>query len=135
MLLACTSVSATGLTDAHPVAKALPLIVKLKASIEEDGRKEQKSFDKHQCWCEKTLERKAKAIADAKDSIDSLQKLIFKLEGEIGSHIAQIDQLKKYIAANLASQKEATEIRDKEFADFDAEKTENEQCVGALESA
>jgi len=135
MLLACNPVRSTGLTDAHPVKHVIPLIIKLKAGIEEDGKKEQKSFDKHQCWCEKTMERKAKAIADAKDSIESLQKLIFKLEGEIGSHIAQIDQLKKDIAANLASQKEATEIRDKEFADFDTEKTENEQCVGALESA
>jgi hypothetical protein len=135
LLLACVPVRAAGLADAHPVAKALPLIVKLKAEIESDGRKEQKSFDKHQCWCEKTLERKAKDIADAKDTIESLQKLIYKLEGEIGSHIAEIDQLKKDIAANLASQKEATEIRDKEYEEYETEKNENEQCTGALESA
>eukprot|EP00419_Tripos_fusus_P059660 CAMPEP_0172927818 /NCGR_PEP_ID=MMETSP1075-20121228/217658_1 /TAXON_ID=2916 /ORGANISM="Ceratium fusus, Strain PA161109" /LENGTH=842 /DNA_ID=CAMNT_0013789093 /DNA_START=46 /DNA_END=2574 /DNA_ORIENTATION=+ len=135
LLLVCTPGHATRLNDAHPVAKVLPLIIKLKATIEEDGKKEQKSFDKHQCWCEKTLERKAKNIADAKETAGSLQKLINKLEGELGSHKAEIDQLKKDIAANLASQKEANGIRDKEYEEYNTEKTENEQCVGALESA
>jgi len=68
-------------------------------------------------------------------TIESLQKLIYKLEGEIGSHKAEIDQLNKDIAANLASQQEATELRNKEYEEFDTEKMENEQCVGALESA
>jgi len=135
VLLSCTPAQTAGVTDTHPVAMALPLIIKLKAEIEEDGRQEQKSFDKHQCWCEKTLERKAKDIADAKDTIDSLQKLITKLGGEIASHKAEIDQLQKDIAANLDSQKEATEIREEEFQEYNTAKFENEQCIGALESA
>eukprot|EP00419_Tripos_fusus_P013728 CAMPEP_0172746262 /NCGR_PEP_ID=MMETSP1074-20121228/140086_1 /TAXON_ID=2916 /ORGANISM="Ceratium fusus, Strain PA161109" /LENGTH=40 /DNA_ID= /DNA_START= /DNA_END= /DNA_ORIENTATION= len=40
----------------------------MRMRIEYDGRKEQKTFDRHQCWCERTLDRKAKDIGDAKDT-------------------------------------------------------------------
>merc|ERR1719410_3360024 len=121
--------------DMHPVKKVLPLILKLKKEIEKDGRKELKSFDKHQCWCEDTLERKAKSIADGKATIDRLSKLVLKLGAEIASHGGEITQLKKDIAANEADQKEAADIREDEFEKYSAGRTENEQCIGALESA
>jgi len=65
------------------------------------------------CWCEKTLARKAADISPAKDRIEDLQNLIYKLKGDLGSHGAEIKQLEKNIAANLESQREATEVRDK----------------------
>jgi hypothetical protein len=123
------------MVDMHPVKKVLPLILKLKAEIEKDGKTELKSFDKHQCWCEETLERKAKSIADGKTTIERLSKLVLKLGGEIAQHGAEISQLKKDIAANEDAQKEAADIREKEFDKYNAGKTENEQCIGALESA
>lgn len=118
-----------------PVNRVLNLIKDLEKEVEKDGKMEQKAYDKFACWCESTLERKAKDIADAKVHIEQLQKLINKLNGELGAHTAEIEQLKKEIAANLDAQKEATEVRDKENAEFEAEKTESEQCIGALESA
>eukprot|EP00419_Tripos_fusus_P008594 CAMPEP_0172659940 /NCGR_PEP_ID=MMETSP1074-20121228/3789_1 /TAXON_ID=2916 /ORGANISM="Ceratium fusus, Strain PA161109" /LENGTH=713 /DNA_ID=CAMNT_0013475523 /DNA_START=63 /DNA_END=2204 /DNA_ORIENTATION=- len=121
--------------DMHPIKKVLPLILKLKSDVEKDGQNELKSYDKHQCWCEETLERKAKNIADGKTTIGSLSKLIPKLGEEIAQHGAEINQLKKDIAANEASKKEAASIREQEFAKFNAGKAENEQCIGALESA
>merc|ERR1719410_1485511 len=121
--------------DMHPVKKVLPLILKLKNEIEKDGKKELKSFDKHQCWCEETLERKAKSIVEDKETIEHLSKLEVKLGGEIAQHGAEISQLKKDIAANEGSQKEASDIRENEFEKYNAGRTENEQCVGALESA
>jgi hypothetical protein len=118
-----------------PVNRVLNLIKDLEKEVEKDGKMEQKSYDKFACWCESTLERKAKDIADAKVHIEQLQKLIDQLNGELGAHGAEIEQLKKEIAANLDAQREATEVRDKENAEFEAEKTESEQCIGALESA
>merc|ERR1719189_2339806 len=113
----------------HPIKKVLPLILKLKRDVEKDGQNELKSYDKHQCWCEETLERKAKSIADGKKTIERLSKLEMKLGTEIAQHGAEISQLKKDIVANEASQKEASDIREKEFEKYDAGKTENEQCV------
>jgi predicted nucleic acid-binding Zn-ribbon protein len=111
------------------------LLTELEARIQGDGKVEQQSYDKTACWCEETLARKAKDISDAKAKIIELQTLIEKLEGEVATHGAEIAQLKKDIAKNLAAQKEATEMREKQNTAYEATKTEAEQCLGALEAA
>ena len=42
---------------------------------------------------------------------------------------------RKILPRNAEAQTEATEVRDKENAKFEEDKTENEQCLGALEQA
>jgi len=118
-----------------PVSRVVSLLTELQSRVESDGKSEQQSYDKYACWCENTLARKAAAISDAKDLIETLQKRIEKLEGDLGAHGAEIVQLKKDIADNLEAQKDATTMRNKENDEFDAHKNENEQCVGALEAA
>jgi hypothetical protein len=118
-----------------PINRLVGLITELKAKTEADGRKEQQSYDKFACWCENTLARKAAAITEGKDNIEKLQTLIEKLNGELGAHGAEIDQLKKDIAENAAAQKDATELRTKENDEFETAKNDNEQCTGALEAA
>jgi hypothetical protein len=117
------------------VERVVSLIADLKKKVETDGATEQASFDKYACWCEKTLERKAADIAASKELISETEILIKKLKGEISSHGAEVAQLNKDIAANLASQKEATEMRNKQFGEYDDEKSESEQCIGAMEAA
>jgi len=118
-----------------PIAKVVGLITVLKATIESEGMKEQKSYDKGACWCEATLARKAEAIAKAKEFLDGAQETILKLSADLGAAGADVKQLEKDVAENLQAQREATEVRDKEGTAFEAEKIENEQCVGALEAA
>jgi len=118
-----------------PVSRIVSLLSELGARIEADGKSEQKSYDKFACWCEKTLARKASDISTAKDRIEELQNLIYKLKGDLAAHAVQIKQLEKDIAANIDSQREATEIRNKENEDYQNERTESEQCIGALEAA
>merc|ERR1719420_828686 len=118
-----------------PVQRVVVLIKELMAKIEADGKAEQKVYDKFACWCEKTLARKAAAIDAAKETIDKTQREIIELKGKLGELGASIKQLEKEIAENEAARKEATEIREKENEDYEIEKTEAEQCIGALESA
>jgi len=139
-LLACLAALAraatlNGTRTGSPVSKLVPLIVELRDEVEQDGRMEQKSFDKYQCWCEDTLGRKAADISKNKEDIAKFEEEMKELNGEIGAHGAEIKNLKKLIAANLASQQEATEIREKESGEYNDEKVESEQCIGALESA
>merc|ERR1719253_1053165 len=103
---------------ATPTARVVELITGLKKNVMADGKAEQASFDKYACWCEKTLERKAADIASAKELISETQILIEKLKGEIASHGAEVAQLNKDIAANNAAQKEASELRSKEYAEY-----------------
>jgi hypothetical protein len=134
-LLAAFGCSEAATLQASPISRIVTLITELKAKVEADGRKEQQSYDKYACWCENTLARKAKAITDAKDLIEKLQKTILKLNGDLGAHGAEIQQLKKDIAQNLEAQKEANEVRGKENNEYENEKNENEQCIGAMEAA
>lgn len=124
-----------GNADQTPIVRVLNLIRDLKVGVEYDGKMEQKTYDKYACWCEATLERKATDIANAKALIETLGKHILKLNGEIGAHGAEIASLKKWIGENQEAQTDATQLRDKENADYETEKMETEQCIGALESA
>jgi len=111
------------------------LIGDLKQKAMNDGKNEQAAFDGYACWCEKTMERKAADIGAAKELIGETEILIEKLKGEIASHGAEISQLGKDIVANLASQKDATSMRNKEYNEYADEKSESEQCIGAMEAA
>jgi len=134
--------AATLLASAHavtleqtPISRVVGLITELKAKIESDGKSEQQSYDKYACWCENTLARKASNINDAKDTIEKLQTEIEKLHGDLGAHGAQISQLTKDLSQNAEAQKEANEVRDKEYQEYENDKLEAEQCLGALEQA
>jgi len=118
-----------------PMAQAVKLIQDLEKEVKRDGKHEQEDFDKYACWCEKTMERKASDISAAKELITETEILIKKLKGEIASHGAEIDQLNKDIAANKQAQKEATDLRNKENSEYAGERTESEQCIGAMEAA
>jgi len=107
----------------------------LSARIESDGKEELSSYDKYSCWCEDTLARKAKDISSAKEQVDGLQTLVQKLQGEIGTHGVEIENLNKLIAENRESQSEAEEMRGQDNSEYENEKSESEQCIGALEAA
>jgi hypothetical protein len=118
-----------------PIDKVIVLMKSLQSKIESDGKEEQGSYDNYACWVESTLQRKAKDISDAKEMLEELDDSIMKLKADIASHTAEIAQLNKDIAQNEKAIKEAKAIRDKEYAEYESEKTESEQCIGALEQA
>jgi len=118
-----------------PMSKVVQLLQEMQARIMSDGKKEQQSYDKYACWCEDTLARKASDISKGKALSEELQSTIIKLKGEVAAHGAEIKQLEKDIQQNLDSQGEAKSVRDGEFEDYTGEKTESEQCIGALEAA
>jgi len=121
--------------SAGAISQVVMLMKELSARVEADGKEELASYDKYSCWCEDTLARKAKDIGDAKEQVDGLQTLVQKLQGEIGTHAVEIENLNKLIAENKESQGEAEEMRGQDNTEYENEKTESEQCIGALEAA
>jgi len=118
-----------------PMDKVVELLASVKSRVEADGVTEQKSYDKYACWCEDTLGRKATDITEGKEKIEELSGLIVKTKADLAAHTSEIGQLKKQITENLDSQREATEVRQKESADYSEDKAESENCIGALEAA
>merc|ERR1712194_604393 len=115
--------------------KVVELLKDLEARVKSDGEAEQKSYDKYACWCEDTMSEKAKDITKGKTSIDEYQTSIVELKAGLATHGANIEQLKKDIKLNVASQRLATDVRNKEHREYTAEKEESEQCIGALDVA
>lgn len=118
-----------------PVQKVIEMLIKLSQSVRTDGVKEQMSYDRYACWCEDTMKRKAADISAAKDEIEDLNTEIVKLSGSSGTYQAVVAGLKKEIAENIASTKEATEMRNRENREYEEEKVSAEQCIGGLEMA
>lgn len=121
--------------ERNPVPKLLGMIQDLKMNIVADGKTEQESYDKYACWCEDTLSRKKKDIANSQEKVSFLQSAIMSLKGQVAAHSAEIEQSQKDINANLESRREATEIRDGERKSYEDAKSESEQCIGALEAS
>jgi hypothetical protein len=119
----------------EPVGKVVELIQDLKAKITAEGKEEQKIYDKFACWCEKTTAVKAKSIEEAKTSIEKLSEKVLDLKGSTGKLTAEVAGLNKDIAANNQAVKEATQIREKETADYNTAKENLEAAIGALEGA
>merc|ERR1719262_2167896 len=92
-------------------------------------------YNKYACWCETTSARKAKDIHKGIADIKSLGNKILGLKSKVTSLTNDISGLTKDINGNQAAQDEATGIRQKENAEYLAEKTEMETTLSALERA
>lgn len=121
--------------SASPVTKVVELIKELQAKVIADGENEQKVYDKFACWCEKTTDRKAKAIEQAKKDIARLGNEVLSLKGKVATLASEIAKLQKEIRENEEDQAKSTSIRQKENTDFQQEKAEMEQTLNALERA
>jgi hypothetical protein len=134
MLFVSLAVLALGAVDT-PVTRVVELISGLKQKIQQDGKAEQALYDKYACWCEKTTDTKKALIADCKATIEEKTKSILRLKGALGSSGADIGFLKKNIAENKASTTSATEMRQKENADYEKTKAALEQGMKNLKKA
>lgn len=118
-----------------PVDKVVQLLIDLKTGIEHDGATEQIMYDKYACWCEKTSDRKAKAITDASGELRKLGQSILSLKGQLATLMSEIEEFTTKIKENEAAQAEATAIRQKENEEFMAESTEMKEVLNALGKA
>jgi len=117
------------------VDRVVDLLRDIKARIKSDGEAEQLMYDKYACWCQKTSDRKAKAITKAQDDLKGLGQLIIKLKGKVATLMSEVADLMKKIQENEEAQAEATAIRQRENEEFLAESTEMKEVLKALGNA
>merc|ERR1719506_2341125 len=93
MLFLClVGLSAAAGLEGSPVTKVVELIEELKAKIEEDGKIEQKLYDKYACWCETTTARKANDIHQAMADIKSIGSVILEKKGLTATRTSEISE-------------------------------------------
>merc|ERR1719159_127739 len=103
--------------------------------IEAEGEKQQELYDKFMCYCENADATLGKSIADANTKIPQLESDIkeavetkAQLEQDLEAHQADRDAAKEAIA-------KATEIREKEAAEYAKESAEDKANFEALKKA
>mmetsp|Transcript_144949 Transcript_144949/g.263570 ORF Transcript_144949/g.263570 Transcript_144949/m.263570 type:complete len:761 (-) Transcript_144949:73-2355(-) len=125
----------TPVTYKNPVKRVVALLEKMKAELTAEAGKESSMYDKMVCWCETNDKEKTKAIADAEAKMSSLETDIKAKAAKKGELETEIAATKKQIAADTASLKTASAIREKESAEFSAEEKDMFQYITNLKNA
>mmetsp|Transcript_162001 Transcript_162001/g.295824 ORF Transcript_162001/g.295824 Transcript_162001/m.295824 type:complete len:746 (-) Transcript_162001:55-2292(-) len=137
MLLAFVAIVAAQrvVTDKSPVKRVITLLDEMKETLMATAKKEAEMYDKMACWCETNTKEKEKAISDAETTQDSLQADLEAMNMKKGKLATEIEAMKKQIAKDTASLKQATAIREKEKAEFNAEELDSVQIITNLKNA
>merc|ERR1712194_39309 len=100
------------------VQKVVMLLGDLEKKIIADGEEEQKAFEAYEDWCHNGAKDKGFEITTAKASIEDLTATIGKAQSDISTLSAKIEDLGNAIAENDGDLKAATDIRQKENAEY-----------------
>jgi peptidoglycan hydrolase CwlO-like protein len=118
-----------------PIQKVLEMMDEMKAKCVKEKNDEVVTFTKYQAFCQDTAAEKTKAIDDAVESIAQLAADIQKYDSDSTVLAEEIGKLDGSIATAEDQLAAATDVRNKEKADFDAVHGEYTDNIAQLEGA
>merc|ERR1719243_302876 len=116
----------------NPIQKVLELMEDLRKKVLLDGEVEQKQFEKYGEWCKDEAVSKQYEIKTAEAKVEDYTAVIAKETATILDADSTIGDMAKVVARNEQDLAAATEIRDKEHADFVASDAELAETVDML---
>jgi hypothetical protein len=116
----------------NPIQKVLELMEDLRKKVLLDGEVEQKQFEKYSEWCKDEAVSKQYEIKTAAAKVEDYSAVIDKETATILDATSTIDDMAKVVARNEQDLAAATEIRDKEHADFESADAELAETVDML---
>merc|ERR1719329_1842648 len=119
----------------NPVTKVVGLLEEMKAQVEEEAKEDEKVFDNHKCWCETNEKEKKQAIVDGNARLDRLAAAIEEGTARAAQLETEIGELKDEIAENEEAVEKATQMREKEKEEFDAEAADSMEAITAMKQA
>jgi len=135
MKLIIALVATLGVSAQNPLQKVIQLLGELQQKVLKEGEVEQKNYEKFAEWCKDEAVAKQYEIQDGKTKVEELSAAIEKEGSIIATMEATIEDVAKKISSNEADLKSATEIRDKEAADFAAADPDLESTIDMLSRA
>merc|ERR1719421_1337090 len=117
------------------VQKVIELLEDNKVKIANDLAAEEKEMAEYTDFCDKESSDKGYAIKTATSKIEDLTALITKCESKIPAYEDEIATLGTEVAEKQKQLYEATELRKKEKADFDATEKEMMTAIDQLDRA
>merc|ERR1719379_1262040 len=122
-------------TKVNPIEKVIEMLSELQQKIIKEGEAASKTYDEFAEWCEEESKNLGFSIKTAKAEAEDLMAVIEEAEANIKDFDVKIAALSASIAADEADVKASTAIREKEFADFDAEEKDLMETIDTLERA
>jgi len=119
----------------RPVSKVITLLKDMLKQLEKEAEEDEEIYDQLACWCETNDKEKTKSIADAEARIEDLTTKIEEMTATSARLNTEIKNLEKEVAENQEALDQATAIREKQLAEFNAEEKDLLQSVSALKSA
>jgi len=119
----------------RPVSKVITLLKDMLKQLEKEAEEDEEIYDQLACWCETNDKEKTKAVADAETHIQDLTTKIEEMTAGSARLNTEIKNLEKEVAENQEALDQATAIREKQMAEFNAEEKDLLQSVSALKSA
>jgi len=132
---ALTLVAVASANEVNPIEKVVQMMADLQAKIIGEGEECQKVYEEFSEWCEDRSKDLGFEIKTGKAEQADLTATIDKETANAQALGTKIDELSGDIATDEADLKAATEIREKEAADFAAEEKELTTVVDMLERA
>jgi len=132
LLVAVPTAAHSGSNSDNPVQKVLQLLSSLEAKIIKEGEAAQKVYSEFSEWCEDESKNTQYAIKTNKAEIEDLNAVITKASSTSEALSGKIEELSSSISTDEADLKAATEIRNKELADFSAEESELMDAIDTL---
>jgi len=119
----------------RPVAKVVTLLKDMLKQLEKEGEEDEEIYEALSCWCETNDKHKTKAISDAERHIKSLTLKIEENTAISARLNTEIANLNKEVEHNQKALATATQIREKQLADFNAEEADALESIKALGEA
>jgi len=119
----------------RPVSKVITLLKDMMRQLQKEAEEDEEIYDKMACWCETNDKEKTKSIADAESHIEDLTSKIEELTANSARLGTEIKNLEKEVAANQEALDQATAIRQKQLAEFNAEEKDLLESISALKAA
>eukprot|EP00401_Gymnodinium_catenatum_P080408 CAMPEP_0117557518 /NCGR_PEP_ID=MMETSP0784-20121206/52368_1 /TAXON_ID=39447 /ORGANISM="" /LENGTH=141 /DNA_ID=CAMNT_0005354831 /DNA_START=1 /DNA_END=423 /DNA_ORIENTATION=- len=107
----------------------------MKAQLEAEAANEEGMYEKMVCWCETNEKEKSEAIRKGEAAQLELEEEIETRGAKFGELETEIAALKKQVAANAASLKQAAAIKESESSEFRGEETDLVQAIDNLKNA
>lgn len=133
MLLAMAS--SANAAEANPIQKVLQMLSDLQAKILKEGEAAQKVYHEFSEFCEGRSAELGFEIKTGKGEVADLKATIEKASADIESLNAKIEEIAAQLATDEQDLKAATEIREKENADFTAEETDLSETIDTIQRA
>jgi len=119
----------------RPVTKVVNLLKDMLKQLEKEAEEDEEIYDQLACWCETNDKGKTKSIGDAETRINDLTTQIEELSAASARLNGEIKNLNNEVAANQDALAAATDLREKELAEFNAEEKDLLLSIDSLRTA